>query len=334
MRETPVGTVLRRSAVLSACVLLSGWSVPSARAADTPDPPPPSNSTTYQLSPEQFSLTITPTRLTVGPDETARTTEFQVINTGQATLPVSVQTRNFTAGPDGALRYTEDAPFGAADWLTVGPVDFRLASGATQVVTADIELPSSPEPGDHQAALVFLVPAGQTDGNIRVNRGVATPVFITVPGPVDDSVALGDLTAPGFALRGPVELSTELVSTGTVHHDFRGTAPLTVQSAGSTTPFPDFTVMRGATRQVSTVWDPPLLCICHPTVTYSDAGGPVETATTTVVVLPVDLLGGLVLAAIVVVLALRWRRRRYRAAVRRAAEAMHSGAPPAAGRHA
>lgn len=327
-------TVLRRSAVLSACVLLAGWSVPLAQASEAPAPPPPSNSTTYELNPDQFSLTVSPTRLVIGPADIARTAEIQVVNTGQAAVPVTVQKRNFTTGPDGSLRYQPDAPFGASDWVTVGPESFELAPGASQVVTADIAVPSSPEPGDHQVAVVLLVPAGETDANIKVNRGIAAPVLITVPGPVDDSVSIGGLSAPGFALRGPVDLAAELRSTGTVHRDFRGQAPLTVESAGSATPFPDFTVMRGATRQVSTAWDPPLMCICQPTVTYLDAAGAPQTATATVVVFPVDLLGGLVLLAVAVGFAIRWRRRRYRAAVRRAAEAMGSELPPAARSHA
>ena len=101
-----------------------------------------------------------------------------------------------------------------------------------------------------------------------------------------------------------------------------------MESAGSATTFPDFTVMRGATREVSTVWDPPLLCICHPTVTFTNAGGVPQTVSTTVVIFPLDLLG-----LLIVVFAVRWRRR-YQAAVRRAAEAVRWGPPPVAGSHA
>ena len=190
-----------------------------------------------------------------------------------------------------------------------------MASGARQVVTVRVAVPPNPDLGDHQVALVFLVPADETDANIKVNRGIATPVFITVPGPTDSSVSISDLSAPGFALRGPVNIPAQLRSTGTVHRDFRGDAPLTVTSAGSTTPFPDFTVMRGATRDVSTRWDPPLLCVCNPTVTYLDAAGVPQTATATVVVFPADLFAGLVLLAVAIVFAIRWRRRRYEAAV-------------------
>jgi hypothetical protein len=333
MREAPITTVLRRGAVLTVCALLSSWSVPLAQAAGTPSPPPPSNSTTHKSNPDEFSLTVSPTRLIVGPDDIATTATTQVINTGQAAMQVTVHKRNFTARTDGSLTYQDDAPYGAARWLTVSPESFLLAPGATQVVSVDIVVPASPEPGDHQVAVVFLVPAGETTANIKVNRGIATPVFITVPGPTDDSVSISDLTAPGFALRGPVDVSATLRSTGTVHHDFRADAPLTMTSAGSATTFPDFTVMRGAVRDVSTKCDPPLMCICHPTVTYTNADGQAETATATVVVFPLDLLGALIAGAILIVFALRWRRRRYLAAVRRAAEAIRWG-PPAAGSHA
>jgi hypothetical protein len=107
-----------------------------------------------------------------------------------------------------------------------------------------------------------------------------------------------------------------------------------VTSAGNATTFPDFTVMRGATRNVSTLWEPPLMCICHPTVTYLDDAGVPQTATATVVVFPADLFAGLVLLAVAIAFAIRWRRRRYQAAVRRAAESIRWGPPPAAGSHA
>jgi hypothetical protein len=245
-----------------------------------------------------------------------------------------VQKRNFTGGPDGALAYNPDAPYAAANWATVSPETFQLAPGATQIVSLRIAVPPNPDPGDHQVALVFLVPAGDTTANIKVNRGIAIPIFIGVPGSTDSTVSIGGLSVPPFVLRGPVDISAELRSTGTVHRDFRAGAPLTVSSAGSTATFPDFTVMRGGTRDVNTVWDPPLLCICHPTVTYLNADGMPETATATIVVFPLDLFAGLIVAAIAVVFALRWRRKRYRAAVLRAAEAGQWLQPPrAAGRH-
>jgi hypothetical protein len=334
MRESPIAVVLRRGAVLTVSVLLAGWSVPLAHAAQTPPPPPPpSNSTTYSLNPDQFSLMISPTRLVVGPDDIAKTAEFQVINTGQAPVPVTVQKRNFTGGADGSLTYQEDAPYAAADWITVSPATFEVAPGATQVVTTSITVPPAPEPGDHQVALIFLVPAGETSANIKINRGIGAPLYITVPGPIDDSASISGLTAPWFALRGPVDISASVHDTGTVHRDFRGAAPLVIDTAGTRAAFPDFTVMRGATRDISTTWNPPLVCICHPTVTIADADGLPRSVSVRVIVFPLDLLGYLIVAGLVIVLAMRWRRRRYRAAVARAAAARWNQ-PPFAGNHA
>ncbi len=324
MRESLITGTLRRSAVLAACVLLAGWSVPLAQAAEpVPPPPTPTGSTTYDLSPDQFSLTISPTRIIVGPDDIAETAEIQVVNRGQAAVPVTVQKRNFTAGPDGALNFQEDAPYAAADWMTVGPQSFEVAPGATQVVTADITVPAAPEPGDHQVALVFLVPAGETSANIKINRGIATPVFITVPGPTDDSASISGLTASGFVLGGPVDISAQVHNDGTVHRDFRADSPLVVDAAGSTTAFPDFTVMRGATRDIATVWDPPLMCVCHPTVTFANADGSVQSEAIQVIVFPLHLLGIASAAALVIVIAVRWRRRHFQASVQRAAAGLH-----------
>ena len=323
---TPITAGLRRCATLAACVVMSGWwSVPLAYAAETPVPhPSPSNSTTYKLSQDQFSLTISPTRLVVGPADIAKTAKFQVINRGQAAVSVVVQTRNFTGGADGSLDFRNDAPYAATSWMTVSPLNFTVAPGATQVVTADITVPPAPEPGDHQVALVFLVPAGKTSANIKINRGIGTPLYITVPGPTSDSATLSGLTAPGFVLRGPVEVSATVHDTGTVHRDFRGASPLLISAPGARAAFPDFTVLRGGTRDISTTWDPPLVCICHPTVSFTNADGTVQTATVQVVVLPLDLLGALIVGAALIVLGVRWRRRRYRASVLKAASRLSS----------
>lgn len=323
---TPITTGLRLCATLAACVLMSGGSVPLAYAAETPVPdPPPSNSTTYTLSPDQFSLTISPTRLVVSPADIAKTAKFQVVNRGQAAVSVAVQARNFIGGVDGSLDYRDDAPYAAASWMTLSPVNFTVAPGATQIVTAAIAVPPAPEPGDHQVAMVFLVPAGETTDNIKINRGVGAPLYITVPGPTDDSATLSGLTAPGFVLRGPVDISATVHDTGTVHRDFRGTTPLVIDAAGARAAFPDFTVLRGGSRDISTTWDPPLVCICNPTVSFTNADGTVQTATVRVVVLPLDLLGAVIVGAALIVLGLRWQRRRYRASVLAAAARLGTG---------
>jgi hypothetical protein len=325
-------TVLRRTAVLAACVLLSGLSVPLAHASENrrPDPPLPGDarhSTTYDLKESDFALTVSPTRLVIGPADVGKVAEILVVNRGRASVPITVQKRNFTANVDGSLNYQDDAPYGAASWMTMNPESFEVASGASQIVTATIAVPPAPELGDHKVAVIFLVPAGETAANIKINRGVGVPAHITVPGPTDDSVSLGGLIAPGFALGGPalasvggpVDISTTVRNVGTVHHDFRAKAPLMIENAGASASFPDFTVMRGATRDVTTAWQPPLMCICHPTVAVAAADGTMQQATARVVVFPLQWLAIALATALIIFFAVRWRRRRYQAAVQNAA---------------
>lgn len=285
-----------------------------ALAAPTASPTAPSATpggtrTTYKTKPTPFALTISPTRLVVGQGGSALQ-QVQVVNRGEESVSVTVQTRNFAAGVDGSLTYSQDAPYGAADWLAVSPRTFEAKPGATQVVTARVTIPSDPEVGDHQAALIFLVPPGQTDGNIRINRGVGVPVFITVPGPVDDSVALRSVHAPGFAAWGPLTITAQVQNTGTVHRDFRGATALAVQGVSKAAPFPDFTVPRGAVRDLSTTWDPPVACICHPRVEFSN-GGVLQSQTVRVVIFPWHLVAIAVGVYLLLVLGLRLIRRQY-----------------------
>ena len=319
-------TMRRAGAAFAASVLVSLWSVAPASGSEaqasgppTPLASTPTSGTTYPKVASDFSLTVSPTRLVVGPADIARVQKFLVVNRGQLPVSVTVQKRNFTGGRDGALLFEEDAPYSASNWVAVNPTSFSVASGGTQVVNATITVPASPEPGDHQVALVFLVPAGRTTANIKINRGIGTPVYITVPGPIDDSASLRNLNAKGFAMRGPVKLTATMNNTGTVHRDFRGATPLKVTGAGIAAPFPDFTVMRGSTRDISTTWNPPLICICNPTVSFVNAAGTVQSYSVRVIVLPLPpmgiLLGALLLGRLVVVLA----RRRYQANVLKAA---------------
>ena len=290
---------------------------PGVAVAETPSPAP-STTTTYKTDPSGFALTVSPTRLVVGPGRVGSTQQVMVVNRGSTAVHVVVQKRNFTAGPDGSLTYRRDAPFAAADWVTVSPTSFEAKPGMTQVVSATIKMPARPEPGDHQTALIFLVPAGKTAGNVKINRGVGTPMYVTVPGPVDESATLSRLTAPTFVAKGPVELTAHVENTGTVHRDFRGPTALTVSGTGSAKPFPDFTVPRGAVRDVTTSWNPPLLCVCHLTVQFANAAGP-QSQTVRVIVFPWHLLAAAVGAVLIVLLFVRLSRRRYRASVAAAA---------------
>lgn len=314
-------STLGRHIVVSSCALVLGLSAPlvvgsGARASGPVVPQAtPTTSTSYAPSGSEFSLTISPTRLVLGPADLGKTASVLLVNRGSNPVSVTVGKQNFTGGSDGSLAFQPQAPYSASSWVSVSPTAFTIAPGASQQVEAVVTAPASPEPGDHQVALVFLVPAGTTTANVRINRGVAAPVYITVPGPTDDSVVLRDLRAPRFMMWGTADITATVQSTGTVHRDFRGASSLTVTGAGRAAAFPDFTVVRGAARDVSTTWAPPVMCVCHPTVSVVNADGVVRSSTVQVVVLPVHLIAIAVLLGFALWFGIRTQRRRAAAPV-------------------
>jgi hypothetical protein len=321
--------MLRRGgAALTACAISIGWSMPLANGseAQASDPgvpvsgPTTTNSTSYRPVPAEFSLTISPTRLVAGPADTGKPAQIVAVNRGQLPVTVTVQKRDFTGGLDGALVFHDKSEFSASEWVTLDLMSFEVAPGASRVITAAITVPPNPDPGDHQVAIVFVVLAQAADGdNIKINRGIAIPAYVTVAGPTDDSATVTDLRAPAFATTGPVAITARVRNTGTVHRDFRGTTRLRMNDTGAATVFPDFTIDRGSVREVATTWDPPLMCICHPAVSFVNADGSVQSATVRVIVFPLHLLGVVVGVLLVLWLGTRLWRRRYRAKVASAA---------------
>lgn len=293
-------------------------SAPASPAPSTPISSPDS-SVSYKRDPGAFSLSVSPARLAFGQADIGSTQPITLINRGQAPLPVTVQKRNFTVGPDGAIRYQDDAPYAAASWVSVSPDQVVVKPGEAEVVTATVSAPKVHEPGDHQVALVFVVPDDESGGNIRIRRGIGLPIYITAPGKLIDKVALSGMHAPGFVAGGPVTITATVTNSGTVHHDFRKPSPLTVTGAGTAEPFPDFTVPRDSVRNIATTWDPPLLCICHPTVTMTSADGGLQTQSVRVIVFPWHLLAILIGSVLLLLLLIRTSRRRYQASVSKAA---------------
>jgi hypothetical protein len=92
-----------------------------------------------------------------------------------------------------------------------------------------------------------------------------------------------------------------------------------VKVAGRTVDFPDFTVTRGAVREVTTQWlDPPLFCLCRATLTVTAADGTAQVRSVRIVVVPVTLLVAVVAGVVLLVVTAIVVRRIFRAQVRRA----------------
>jgi hypothetical protein len=317
-RRPGFATGLAALALLSLS-LLGPIGVSAASAEETPSPvptPQPTSTTSYNTRDTEFSLTVSPTRLVLTSADSGTTQEVLVVNQGETTTHVDVQKRDFTGGRNGSLVFEADSEYSATDWVDVTPVSFDLAPGQAQTVTATVSVPSEPAPdvGDHQVALVFIVPSGDTGANVKINRGVATPVYVTVPGDVDDTVTVSGLSAPWFSAGDPVTVSATVENSGNVHRDFRGDSPLAIEGTDSAV-FADFTVARGTTRDITAEWQPPVFCICDLSVSIENASGVSESQSVRVIVFPVVaalIVLGVLVAVTVVVLVLRRARQNAR----------------------
>lgn len=269
-------------------------------------------------------MTVSPTRLVIPQEELSKDQHFAVSNHGRLPLDIVVNRAGFTAGRDGTLQFQrEEAPYSAMTWISASPVKFHLEPGARQVVAVRIAVPENPEPGDHHVAMLFMVPAAEDEKEIKLNRGIGAPLYITVPGPVDDTVKIPSLRTSGFALGGPIDFKATFQDTGTVHRDFRGKGHLNIRVDGRDIAFPDFTVQRGSTREVTARWeDPPLMCVCRAEVAVPGPDGTSHTARATVVILPVRQAAAVLAGILVLFLLGVLARRRYRSRVLAEARAL------------
>ncbi len=306
-----VSTLTRRVPVALAAASLLWAAGPAGAGPAAAAAPPPKPA---------FSLAVSPTRMVLNGQQLARTQKFDVTNNGQHPLDVVVSLSDFVGDRAGMMTLTPNTPGAASNWLTVSPTRFHLVSGQRVHVSFRVKVQGKPEPGDHQVALLFSIPAATDGPNIRLSRAIGTPVYIAVPGAANANTHISVLRAPGFVMHGPVNFRATLVDTGSVHRDFRHPTPLKVRVAGRSVPFPDFTVLRNSTRDVALRWtNPPVMCICHATVTVPGPGG-VSERTVRIIIFPFDAVG-YGFGGLVVLLGLgllgRWR---YRAHIQAAAE--------------
>jgi len=270
-----------------------------------------------------LSMLVSPVRLTVAGEQLTRTHRVQIQNRGSVPLDVQAKVESLAQQSNGSSVPRADVPDSVTSWLTVIPDHFLVQPGHRQWVKVQIRIPQQPEPGDHDLALIFVVPPRPGHGNIHVAQGIGVPVLITVPGKVVDDVSVTSLHAPGFSAGGAVPLTATVREAGDVHHSFRPPGPqLAARSGSATVLFPPFTVLRESTVTMHTQWaHPPALCICHISVTIA-AGGHVSEATATVVIFPVVPVASVLGAAALLLAGFLLIRRQHR---RRVAEAFQAG---------
>ena len=268
-----------------------------------------------------FSLTVSPARVVMPSGLNHQEGTFQVSNSGGEDLDVTVVTGELSQLPDGSVAFGRASRGSAASWVVASPLRFSLKPQQVQVVSVTIDIPTVPEPGEHQVGISFLVPFKGSSETFTINRGIGTQLLIGVPGPVLHKVDVSSLAAPWFSDSGSVPLTLTIRNQGTVHEDYYQPHGILGSANAGSVSFPDFSVLRQTVRTVHGQWDnPPLLCWCSLRVYGDDGNGRVVSASTRVFVFPFRLAVGLLIAMIGLYIA-RSELRNRRAISRAEAEA-------------
>lgn len=307
--------VLLLASVLSA-LAVAAIPASAAPAPSVPGPVPQSKGSGFLVSPP---------RLTVAADKINKIQRLEIENRGTVPLVLRTRLEAVSQRADGSSLLEPYAPYSAADWVTVVPDHFDVSPATRRYVQIRIRVPSQPEPGDHNVAIIFMAPPRAGKGNIHIAAGIGVPTLITVPGPMIDDVSVTRLKAPGFSAGGAIPITATLRETGDVHHDLLSAHDrLEATAGGATIMFPPAVVLRGSTITIATKWThPPAFCVCHlRTAVVSD--GHRSVATATVIIFPVVQVGAGIGALIVLVLAFLFYRRHQRRRLRAAYEAGRS----------
>jgi hypothetical protein len=272
-----------------------------------------------------FSLTVSPARIVIPPGPGTLSRTITASNGGTSALDITVVLSGFAQHRDGTIIFGRDGLTDDAAWITTQPDSFHLRPHQRRTVRLRISVPAGAEPGDHPIGVIFLVPSDTSGDNVTLNRGVGAEMLVRAPGHVVRDVSLTTLNAPALSTGGEVPLTLTLSNTGNVHEDYFAPAGQVQATVKNHKPiaFPDFTVLAGVTRQVTTTWSrTPWFCHCTLTATVGNGHGGTTTVTTTVWILPLQQAVGALLIAVGLILFVQWRRKNRARAV---AAARHEG---------
>lgn len=149
---------------------------------------------------------------------------YLVRNTGTTNQTVVLVATDAYNTDDGAfaLLATEEKPKNAGSWVTLDggkkSMTIPLAAGAQKIVPFTVAVPADAVPGDHAAGLV--VSASAVEGQVKVERRVATRLYVRVEGKLQPALTVASISASQLAgtnpLTGPSTITVTVHNTGNV----------------------------------------------------------------------------------------------------------------------
>ena len=145
------------------------------------------------------------------------TDNYQVSNTGTTSQVMRVFAADAFNTDDGSygLLDTGVDSVDAGAWVTFANgakfVDVPLGPGESQLVTFTLTVPADAAPGDHAAGIVISVTSPQ--GQILVDRRVATRLYVRVPGDLQPALTVGSIAASYQPSINPLDGTTTVTFT-------------------------------------------------------------------------------------------------------------------------
>ncbi|KPJ56953.1 hypothetical protein AMJ49_03510 [Parcubacteria bacterium DG_74_2] len=171
----------------------------------------------------------------------------------------------------------ETETYSIAKWTKSEPEEFVLKPKEEKWVKFTISIPENAEPGGHYGTIVAgstQVVGGGITGAVIVPR-VGTLVLLVVPGQMEESLIVKDLTAPKYSEYGPINFAIRFENEGTVHVKPKGQIVITNwlgKKVGSI-PFPERNVLPEAIRKFEASWDKKWLWAGRYTATLTGSYG-------------------------------------------------------------
>ncbi len=109
--------------------------------------------------------------------------------------------------------------YSAANWIAVYPEEFTVKQHQRFDFNYYIQVPQDAGAGGHYAALIYqpVNASGQPAVGAKIQTQIATLVYISVKGTINESAKVTKFTAPNFSEYGPVKINTEITNYGDLH---------------------------------------------------------------------------------------------------------------------
>ena len=139
-----------------------------------------------------------------------------------------VQDKNGTPAilPKGTI---ENDKYSGANWIAVYPNTITVPAHQRVQLNYYIQVPINARPGGHYAAIVYQpISAGANkNSGASVKTQIATLVYLTVSGQVNQAARVNKFQAPPFSEYGPVNITTEIENLGDLHITPNGSITVT-----------------------------------------------------------------------------------------------------------